>query len=216
MLLVGWLCWGFTSLSRYFSHIATWKQGITNLWNRSGETGNGTPYSCSASEELNHYTTAVPLTCVVKVYLLRMFYLWHKNMQKPTTCILQILIILHSHYSKRPSPDSQGRGGGFEWSGRYEQTWERTLATYFLSNFRKKIQWEVLKKKLNQLGPSHMYAATALRSLRVQNFLPIAEVVTRFQSSRRQVLDLTAIKSVAACKACSTMQSIKIHYHNDW
>ena len=69
--------------------------------------------SCSASQELNHYTTAVPLTGVVKVYLLRMFYLWHKQkMQKPTTCILQILIILHSHYSKRPSPDSHGGGGG--------------------------------------------------------------------------------------------------------
>ena len=29
-------------LKRYFSHIATWKQEITNLWNRSGETGNRT------------------------------------------------------------------------------------------------------------------------------------------------------------------------------
>ena len=26
------LYWGFTSLQRYFSHIATWKQEITNLW----------------------------------------------------------------------------------------------------------------------------------------------------------------------------------------
>ena len=32
VLLVGWLYWGFTSLQRYFSHIATWKQEITNLW----------------------------------------------------------------------------------------------------------------------------------------------------------------------------------------
>ena len=30
--LVGWLYSGFTSLQRYFSHIATWKQEITNLW----------------------------------------------------------------------------------------------------------------------------------------------------------------------------------------
>ena len=30
--LVVWLYWGFTSLQRYFSHIATWKQDITNLW----------------------------------------------------------------------------------------------------------------------------------------------------------------------------------------
>ena len=29
--LVGWLYSGFTSLQRYFSHIATWKQEITNL-----------------------------------------------------------------------------------------------------------------------------------------------------------------------------------------
>ena len=109
--------------------------------------------SCSASKELNHYTTAVPLTCVVKVFLLRMFYLWHKNMQKPTTCILQILIILHSLYSKRPSPDSQGGGGVFEWSGRYEQTWERTLATYFLSNFRKKSNEKFWKRSWISYAP---------------------------------------------------------------
>ena len=30
--LVGWLYWGFTLLQRYFSHIETWKQEITNLW----------------------------------------------------------------------------------------------------------------------------------------------------------------------------------------
>ena len=41
-LVDGWLFWGFTSLKRSFSHIATWKQEITNL-NRSGETGNQTP-----------------------------------------------------------------------------------------------------------------------------------------------------------------------------
>ena len=32
------LFWGFTSLSFYFSHIATWKQEIPNLWNFSGKT----------------------------------------------------------------------------------------------------------------------------------------------------------------------------------
>ena len=41
ILLVG--CYGFTSLQRYFSHITTRKQEITNLWNLSGETGNWTP-----------------------------------------------------------------------------------------------------------------------------------------------------------------------------
>ena len=30
--LVGWMYWEFTSLQWYFSHIATWKQEITNLW----------------------------------------------------------------------------------------------------------------------------------------------------------------------------------------
>ena len=30
--LAGWLYWGFTSLQRYFSHIATLKQEITKLW----------------------------------------------------------------------------------------------------------------------------------------------------------------------------------------
>ena len=38
--IVGWLYWGFKSILRYFSHIATWKQEITNLWYSSGETGN--------------------------------------------------------------------------------------------------------------------------------------------------------------------------------
>ena len=41
--LVGWLYWGFTLFQRYFSHIATLKQEITNLWNSSGEAGNRTP-----------------------------------------------------------------------------------------------------------------------------------------------------------------------------
>ena len=40
---VGWFYWGFTSLQRYISHIATWKQEITNRWNSSGEAGNWTP-----------------------------------------------------------------------------------------------------------------------------------------------------------------------------
>ena len=40
---VGWLYWGFTSLQRYFSYIATWKQEIANLWNSSGEAWNWTP-----------------------------------------------------------------------------------------------------------------------------------------------------------------------------
>ena len=40
---VGWLYWWFTSLQRYFSHIATWKQEITNRWNSSSEAGNWTP-----------------------------------------------------------------------------------------------------------------------------------------------------------------------------
>ena len=47
---------------RYFSHIATWKQEITNMWNRSGETGSRTRTSCSAIQELSHYTTAAPMT----------------------------------------------------------------------------------------------------------------------------------------------------------
>ena len=51
----------FTSLQRYFRHIATWKQEITNLWNSSGETGNRTRTHCSASQELNHSTIAAPI-----------------------------------------------------------------------------------------------------------------------------------------------------------
>ena len=41
-MLVGWLYWGFTSLQWYFSHIATWKQEITNLWKFKCEAGNRT------------------------------------------------------------------------------------------------------------------------------------------------------------------------------
>ena len=35
-----------------YSQIVTWKQEITNLWNRSGEIGNRIPGSCSASKNL--------------------------------------------------------------------------------------------------------------------------------------------------------------------
>ena len=42
----------FTSLSQYFRDIATWEQGITNLWNPSGETRVRTQYLCSARQEL--------------------------------------------------------------------------------------------------------------------------------------------------------------------
>ena len=55
--LVGWLYWGFTSLQRYFIHIATWKQEITNLCNLSSEAGNRTPdllLRKSRAEPLGH------------------------------------------------------------------------------------------------------------------------------------------------------------------
>ena len=42
----------FTFLQQYFSHIATWKQEIPYLWNRSGETRVRTTDPCSASQEL--------------------------------------------------------------------------------------------------------------------------------------------------------------------
>ena len=43
---------------RYFSHIATWKQEITNLWNRIAARPGIVPRtSCFASQELNNYTT---------------------------------------------------------------------------------------------------------------------------------------------------------------
>ena len=46
------LFWGLSSLWWCYSQIVTWKQEITNLWNRSGEIGNRIPGSCSASKNL--------------------------------------------------------------------------------------------------------------------------------------------------------------------
>ena len=45
----------FTSLWRYFSHIATWRQEITNLWNHSGKVGIEPRTSCIPSQALYHY-----------------------------------------------------------------------------------------------------------------------------------------------------------------
>ena len=44
--IVGYLVGCFEDLRRFsvFIHIATWKQETPNLWNRSCETGNQTPY----------------------------------------------------------------------------------------------------------------------------------------------------------------------------
>ena len=52
--LVGWLRI-FTSLWRYFSHITTWRQEITNLWNHSGKVGIEPRTSCIPSQALYHY-----------------------------------------------------------------------------------------------------------------------------------------------------------------
>ena len=42
-VFVGWLYWGFTSLQRYFSHITTCTQEITNLWKFKWRGGEGNP-----------------------------------------------------------------------------------------------------------------------------------------------------------------------------
>ena len=74
------------SLQRYFSHIATWKQEITILLNRSSEHRT----SCSASQDQNHYTTTAP-----KIFKIRSTYVQctpysslHKSMTKiqPSFC----------------------------------------------------------------------------------------------------------------------------------
>ena len=58
ILQPGLLFWGFTSLwwYMYFSKFVTWKQEITNLWNRSGEIGNRIPGLLLRKQELDHYT----------------------------------------------------------------------------------------------------------------------------------------------------------------
>ena len=69
--LIGWLYWGFTSLQRYFSHILTWKQEITNLKIQVSRPGIEPRSSCSASQEMNHSATAAPnLISVVLAILL--------------------------------------------------------------------------------------------------------------------------------------------------
>ena len=46
-------------LKRYFSHITTWKQEITNLWNSSGEAGDQSPDLLLRKRSL----TTRPSTC---------------------------------------------------------------------------------------------------------------------------------------------------------
>ena len=57
---VGWLYWWLTSLQRYFSHIATWKQEITISEIQVARPGIEPRTSCSASQELNHSATVAP------------------------------------------------------------------------------------------------------------------------------------------------------------
>ena len=64
--LCTWRCWPcfgcwVASLSLSFSHIATWKQEIPNLWNRCDQTRVRTRTPCPASQELNHSTSAARL-----------------------------------------------------------------------------------------------------------------------------------------------------------
>ena len=61
----GILFWGFMLLQHYFSHIATWKQEIPNLWNCNWEIQAPTRTPCPLSQELNHYTTAGPYALIV-------------------------------------------------------------------------------------------------------------------------------------------------------
>ena len=69
--LVGWLFWGFTSLFGWlfwgfyvalaiFHQYRDMEAGNNQSLKCSGETGNRTRTSCSASQELNHYTIASP------------------------------------------------------------------------------------------------------------------------------------------------------------
>ena len=60
--LVGWLVGCFDDLRRFsdISAISRLGCGDKQSLNRRGETGNRTRTSCSADQELNHYTTAVP------------------------------------------------------------------------------------------------------------------------------------------------------------
>ena len=55
-----WLALRIYFALTFFSHIATWKQEIPNLWNYSGETGNWTPDTSFANQEPNHSINAAP------------------------------------------------------------------------------------------------------------------------------------------------------------
>ena len=69
-----WLVCCFEDIRRcawwYFSHIATWEQEITNLWNRSGKTGNRTP------DLLLRKPRAYPLhhRCTYECYVMKLYY----------------------------------------------------------------------------------------------------------------------------------------------
>ena len=71
-----------TSRHRYFSHIATWKQEIINLWKFKWGGRIDPRSSCSASQELNHSATAAPfylalrLSCYIQNIAISLTLTW--------------------------------------------------------------------------------------------------------------------------------------------
>ena len=68
--MVGWLYWGFTSLQRYFSQIATWKHEITISEIVVARPGIEPRSPYPAGQELNQYTTAAPQNTYIIIIVL--------------------------------------------------------------------------------------------------------------------------------------------------
>ena len=88
---VGWLYWGFTSLQLYFSHVATWKQEITNLWNFKwrGRESNPGPLAPQAKS----LTTRPPL-----LLSMQRISIWNPDVQIQSLMTLLICCWIVLHY----------------------------------------------------------------------------------------------------------------------
>ena len=66
---VGWLYWGFTSLQRHFSHIATWKQEITNFWKFKSQCWELNPGPLWGAKSLTTWPPLLPVVSEEKSHM---------------------------------------------------------------------------------------------------------------------------------------------------
>ena len=113
-----WLYWGFTSLQRYFSHIVTWKQEITNLWKfkRRGGESNPSPLAPQAKSLtprptllLHHYTIRKKT-----IHSILYFYVFGLGNFHGLRCFNNISVITRLEIRRYPISEIVVAGPGFE------------------------------------------------------------------------------------------------------